>query len=164
MQHGAIIRLMRARLVLLACAGVPVFGQKPELFPNPAGTGNLQPNWSTTQDGSAVLSWIEPLKDGSYSLRYAIRRETAWYTGANDSPKVRVIFSDDGGLTFSYPSVVRTGHALGYTSAVLNENGSATVFWLETKGGGAARFLGRTITAGGTSSPGGELRVARGRR
>jgi hypothetical protein len=73
-------RAARAGLLLLAGFAVPVFGQKlaVESLPNPAGDGSLQPNWSTTQDGSAVLSWIEPLQDGSYSLRYAVHRGSAW--------------------------------------------------------------------------------------
>ncbi len=47
-------------------------------FSNPAGPGSLQPNWSVTPDGGVVLNWIEPSKDGSYSLRYAVRRGDAW--------------------------------------------------------------------------------------
>lgn len=49
-----------------------------EPVPNPSGSGSLQPNWSVTQDGSPLLSWIEAAKDGSYSLRYAIRHGAAW--------------------------------------------------------------------------------------
>jgi hypothetical protein len=46
--------------------------------PNPSGSGSLQPNWSVTQDGSPLLSWIEAAKDGSYSLRYAVRHGSVW--------------------------------------------------------------------------------------
>ena len=68
-------------LLLLALA-IPGFGQilKVEPIANPAPAGSLEAHWSTTQDGSPLLSWIEPLKDGSgsYALRYAIRRGAQW--------------------------------------------------------------------------------------
>lgn len=72
---------MRGLLYVLSLAMVvPACGQKltAEPVPNPSAKGSLQPNWSTAQDGSAILSWIEPSKDGSYSLRYAVRKWTAW--------------------------------------------------------------------------------------
>ena len=65
--------------VLLAVA-VPAFPQAPhaDSMPNPAGPLSLQANWSTTQDGSPLLSWIEKAKDGSYTLKYAIHKGAAW--------------------------------------------------------------------------------------
>jgi hypothetical protein len=45
---------------------------------NPSGPGSLQPNWSVATDGSAVFSWIEPAKDGSFALRYSVRHAGAW--------------------------------------------------------------------------------------
>jgi hypothetical protein len=45
---------------------------------NPSGPGSLQPNWSVMTDGSAIFSWIEPSKDGSFSLRYSVRHAGAW--------------------------------------------------------------------------------------
>src|SRR5579864_1585833 len=67
-------------LFLMLAAAVPGFGQKftAETLANPAAPGSLQPNWSATPDGNAVLSWIEPTKDGSYTLRYAVRRGSNW--------------------------------------------------------------------------------------
>jgi len=67
-------------LLLMLAAAVPGFGQKftAETLANPAAAGSLQPNWSATPDGNAVLSWIEPTKDGSFSLRYAVRRGSNW--------------------------------------------------------------------------------------
>jgi hypothetical protein len=85
----------------------------------------------------------------------------AWFTGAQDSPRVKVVFSDDSGSTFSKPSVASTGHALGYTSVVLNDDGGATVSWLETKDDGA-RILARQITS--TGAPGPVAEVANGTR
>jgi hypothetical protein len=59
---------------------LPVFGQtfSSTALTNPAGPGSLQPNWSVTPDGSAVFSWIEPSKDGSFALKYSVRHAGAW--------------------------------------------------------------------------------------
>ena len=67
-------------MVLLLALAVPGFGQtfKVEPVANPAPLGSLQAHWATTQDGSPLLSWIETLKDGSFALRFAIRRGTQW--------------------------------------------------------------------------------------
>ena len=70
---------MRVRLLLLAAlAALAAFGQKLETIPNPAAAGSIQPNWSSTPDGGAVLSWVEPGKNGSYTLRYAVRQGSQW--------------------------------------------------------------------------------------
>src|SRR5215831_6041333 len=45
---------------------------------NPSIAGSIQPNWALAADGSLLFSWVEPAKDGSYSLRYAVRKGGAW--------------------------------------------------------------------------------------
>ncbi|HLK50151.1 MAG TPA: sialidase family protein, partial [Bryobacteraceae bacterium] len=67
----------------------------------------------------------------------------AWYTGAQNTPKVQVAFSTDGGATFGKPTVVSTGHAFGYTSLALDDQGNAAISWLEQGGAAGARVLGR---------------------
>jgi hypothetical protein len=47
-------------------------------LPNPSGAESLQAHWGTASDGSPLLSWLEKSKDGSLSLRYAIRRGSQW--------------------------------------------------------------------------------------
>src|SRR5579871_4650655 len=47
-------------------------------LPNPSGAGSLQAHWGATADGSALLSWLEKSKDGSLSLRYAVRHGAQW--------------------------------------------------------------------------------------
>jgi hypothetical protein len=71
---------MRTITLFALAAIAPAFSQafKAEPVPNPSGKGSLQQNWSTTPDGNLVLSWIEPTKGDSFSLRYAVRRGTAW--------------------------------------------------------------------------------------
>lgn len=67
-------------LLLAATLVAPASSQSLSSAPvsNPAPAGSLEPNWSVTPDGAAVLSWIEPAKDGSSALRYAVRRGSAW--------------------------------------------------------------------------------------
>jgi hypothetical protein len=77
----------------------------------------------------------------------------AWYTAAQDAPKVQVIFSADSGTTFTKPVVVSTGHAYGYTALALDDDGSAIVSWLEQGKDNAARVLAREITAAGAAGP-----------
>jgi len=67
-------------LSLSVACHVPALGQgfRAEPLPNPSADGSVQPNWSAAPDGSAILSWIEPVKNGEYSLRYAVRKGAAW--------------------------------------------------------------------------------------
>lgn len=67
-------------LLLMLAVAACGFAQalKPVAVPNPAVAGSIQPNWAVAADGSALLSWVEPAKAGSYTLRYAVRRGTAW--------------------------------------------------------------------------------------
>ena len=68
------------RTLVLAILTATGFGQalKVEPVANPAPAGSLESHWGTAQDGSPLLSWIEPVKGGSYALRYSIRRGTQW--------------------------------------------------------------------------------------
>ena len=83
----------------------------------------------------------------------------AWYTAAQDKSQVKIVFSADGGVNFSKPVIVSTGHALGYTSIVLDEGGDATVSWLE-QGSGGTRVLARAISSAGAAGP--VLEIAKG--
>jgi BNR repeat-like domain len=68
-------------ILVLVLVSIPLaFAQafRSEPFANPSGAGSVQPNWSVTPDGGALLSWIEPAKDGSYSLRYAVHKGANW--------------------------------------------------------------------------------------
>jgi hypothetical protein len=84
----------------------------------------------------------------------------AWYTGAQNSPREQIVFSSDGGTTFSKPVVLSTGHSYGYTSIALDDQG-AIVSWLE-QGGSDARIMLRRVTA--TGAPGPPIQVAQGAR
>ncbi|MBV8842962.1 MAG: exo-alpha-sialidase [Bryobacterales bacterium] len=89
------------------------------------------------------------------------RVAVAWYTEADDKPRVQFAFSSDAGATFAKPIALNTGDALGYASTVLNNDGGATVSWLE-EGQNSARVMARVISPAG--APGPALKIAEGPR
>lgn len=76
----------------------------------------------------------------------------AWFTGAQNNPRVEIAFSSDSGATFGKTTVVSTGHAFGYTSVALDDEGGALVSWLED-GPKATRVLARSVSAAGVAGP-----------
>lgn len=84
------------------------------------------------------------------------RVAVSWYTAAHDTPRVQIAFSADSGASFGKPAVVSTGHAFGYTSIALDDQGNAIVSWLE-QGSGGARVLMRGISSGGSAGPVAEI-------
>jgi len=85
----------------------------------------------------------------------------AWFTGAQDKPREQIAFSNDAGTTFGKPQTLSTGHAFGYTSMALTDDGGAIVSWLEQTPDGA-KVLVRQVTAAGITGP--ILEVAKGGR
>lgn len=69
----------------------------------------------------------------------------AWYTGANDVPRVKVAFSSDAGTTFGAPIIVDEGRPAGRVAAVLLEDGSSLVSWIERTGGDTASVRVRRV-------------------
>jgi hypothetical protein len=59
--------------LLFAAALLPAQTLKVDAVANPSGSNSSQVNWSVTQDGSALMSWVE-----SDTLKYAIRKGTQW--------------------------------------------------------------------------------------
>jgi hypothetical protein len=75
----------------------------------------------------------------------------AWFTGANDKPRVNVAISSDGGNTFGKPTQADDGNPVGRVDVVALQNGNVVVSWLErTETGGEIRA--REI-AGGRRQP-----------
>ncbi len=68
----------------------------------------------------------------------------AWFTGANDTPKVRAAFSRDAGATFGPPVTLDLGSPVGRVAAVMPEPETALVTWLED-----GRLLVRAVTSDG---------------
>jgi hypothetical protein len=89
------------------------------------------------------------------------RLAIAWYTEGGDMPKVELVFSSDGGTTFTKPLVMNTGDTLGYASTALTADGGAVVSWIE-EGEKSARVMTRAVSAAGVAGP--VLQVAEGSR
>jgi hypothetical protein len=113
-----------------------------------------------------------PVNGPSVSSDGRRRVAVAWFTGAGDEARVRVAFSNDQGDTFGAPAEVSVGGPTGRVGALMLEDGSAVVSWLERgKGGGEVRVRrvrpdGRmtepvTVAASGTARSNGVPRMAR---
>ena len=77
----------------------------------------------------------------------------AWFTGAGEIPRVRVIFSSDAGATWGEAVEVDDGAPLGRVDVELLDDGSALVVWLEAAPGEADALLrARRIHPGGVRS------------
>jgi len=76
----------------------------------------------------------------------------SWYTEANDAPRVQLVFSSDAGATFTKPTAVSTGYALGYASTALSDDGGAFVSWLE-EDKSSSRLLVRLVSPTGVAGP-----------
>ena len=82
----------------------------------------------------------------------------AWFTGAQDTARVRVAFSADAGATFSPPIRVDDGQPAGRVDVEFDDKGRALVSWLERSGGENAEVRLRAVQRSGTLSP--SVRVA----
>lgn len=85
----------------------------------------------------------------------------AWYTEADDSPRVQLVFSSDAGATFTAPVKISTGDALGYASTALSGDSGAFVSWIEG-GDNSSRVLVRHVSSNGAAGP--VLKIAEGSR
>ncbi len=65
------------------------------------------------------------------------RVAVAWFSAAKETPRVKVVFSSDAGVTFASPIVVDDGSPVGRVDVLILTDGSALVSWLErtAKGG-----------------------------
>ncbi|MFN2493137.1 MAG: hypothetical protein ABR501_09680, partial [Pyrinomonadaceae bacterium] len=77
----------------------------------------------------------------------------AWYTGANELPRVKAAFSNDAGATFSQPIQVDDGETLGRVDVLLLPDGSALVCWLSGTAEGGAVKVRRVQPDGSLSIP-----------
>lgn len=79
----------------------------------------------------------------------ANRVAVAWFTAANDSARVKVAFSSDGGARFAPPVRVDDGKPAGRVDVQLLADGSALVSWIERAGGDTAEVRVRRVRADG---------------
>ncbi|MGH7476336.1 MAG: hypothetical protein ACRELD_08605 [Longimicrobiales bacterium] len=80
------------------------------------------------------------------------RVAVAWFTGAQDSARVRLAFSDDAGATFGAPVRIDGGDPAGRVDVLLLEDGSAVVSWLEHTDSGAEVRV-RHVSRSGLGDP-----------
>jgi len=82
------------------------------------------------------------------------RVAVAWFTNAEDQPRVYVAFSSNGGREFGTPLRVDDGRPMGHAGVALAEDGSAVVTWVESQGDGASMQLrARALREGARSGP-----------
>jgi len=110
------------------------------------------------QDGVAVASdnWEMPAcpVNGPIIRANGSNVAVAWFTAADDRPRVQAAWSRDAARTFSEPLQVSTERPLGHVGAVLLANGDLVVSWQQGTGGGkAALMLRRVSSAGEMSAP-----------
>jgi hypothetical protein len=72
----------------------------------------------------------------------------AWFTAANDLPRVHVSFSTDGAKTFSKPIRIDEGKPLGRVDVLMMDRTTALATWVEQTSGGA-EIRARLVRAGG---------------
>jgi hypothetical protein len=75
----------------------------------------------------------------------------AWFTGARDTLRVNVAFSRDAGATWGKPVRVDNGAPGGRVDAVLLDDGSALISWIERIGGDTAAVRVRRVSPSGRS-------------
>jgi len=89
-----------------------------------------------------------PVNGPSIAARGA-RVALAWFTAANDSARVKIAFSTNGGASFVAPARVDEGNPAGRVGTVLLADGSALVTWIERTGGDTASVRARRVDAAG---------------
>jgi hypothetical protein len=77
----------------------------------------------------------------------------AWFTAADDEPKVRLARSNDSGETFSAPVDVTDGVIFGRVGVAMLGEGDVAVSWLCKEDGNRARVCLRRISADGRAGP-----------
>ena len=84
------------------------------------------------------------------------RVAVAWFTAANDAPRVKLAFSADAGASFGMPVIVDQGNPQGRVDAVLLDDGSAVVSWVESTAEGSSMRVRRV---GADGKPGAAIIV-----
>lgn len=75
----------------------------------------------------------------------------AWFTEAQENPRVQVIFSSDGGANFNTPILVSEGKVLGRVDVLLIDKETALVSWMETEAKKAQLKVARVSRKGAMS-------------
>lgn len=81
------------------------------------------------------------------------RVAVAWFSGAANTPRVKIAFSQDAGTTFSQPIQVDDGESVGRVDTLLLPDGSALVCWLAGNVEGGAIKVRRVHSDGRVGPP-----------
>jgi hypothetical protein len=107
-------------------------------------------DWSKPRELSPDRWEIQGCPVNGPAVAAAGRRvAVAWYTAANDAPRVKLAFSTDAGASFGMPVIVDEGNPQGRVDSVLVDDGSAVVSWVESTAEGSSMRL-RRVRADGT--------------
>jgi hypothetical protein len=90
--------------------------------------------------------------NGSALATYQNAVAMAWFTAAQDSPRIHLSFSADTGGSFSTPIRVDGGSPLGRLDMVLLNRDTALVSWMEALGDNAA-ILVKWVKSSGSQGP-----------
>ena len=77
----------------------------------------------------------------------------AWFTAAGDAPQVRVAFSHDAGNTFGAPYRLDEGRPLGRVAAIMLDDGTVIISWLEVRASGTHILYRHVGPTGPLSEP-----------
>ena len=77
----------------------------------------------------------------------------AWFTGAGNTPAVKVAHSNDSGKTWSSPILLSSGIPLGRVAAAITKDGTTHVAWLDHNDGNGRLLIRRIARSGAVSAP-----------
>ena len=77
----------------------------------------------------------------------------AWFSVPDQAPAVQIKFSQDSAASFGPALKLATEGALGHVDAVMLEDASAVVSWLQAAAGGRGKLVLRRVTSGGQMGP-----------
>ena len=77
----------------------------------------------------------------------------AWFTAANNEPRVRVALSSSAGLEFNEPVRIDEGNPAGRVDVAVLRDGGALVTWIERTGGDTAEVRLRRVQRNGRVGP-----------
>ena len=77
----------------------------------------------------------------------------AWFTAADDRPRVRFARSADGGASFATPLEIDAEGAFGQVAIALLDDATAVVSWWRRASGGRTALAARTVARDGTLGP-----------
>jgi hypothetical protein len=79
---SSVATIILAAFLLAACSPPQepgsAAGVAAQLLASPAGPGSMAPRLAVTGDGRAVLSWLEPLGEERWALKYALQEGEGW--------------------------------------------------------------------------------------